>query len=284
MRKKFNRSIALVVPALNFAGGEFFQEIIRGIDAVVEKSNFTLVISKFYGQENSFQRITKENRIDGAIVFGDIFTWEELQAMNEYKIPITITNYRLEKPLKNIIDIYSDNEYGGKMVTEHLITKHNRKNILFLGGGDRYQANKLRKSGFIQIANQYNINNRIMDGKFETGFDDGEQILFELIKNREFSFDAIFAASDTLAMGALNILQRNNIRVPQDVSIISYDNTQITNFYPIPITSVEQKAYTLGYKSAEIILNQIVQKEKQFASTSIKITPELILRESCGCL
>ena len=283
LRKKFNRSIALVLPEMNFAGGEFFQEIIRGIDEIVEKHNFIIVITKLYGKENLFHRIAKERRIDGAIVLGDVFKLNDLKEINAYAFPITIANYRLSKPLKNIIDIYSDNELGGKIAAEHLIVTHNRKNILFLGGSDRYQANSLRKKGFMRTAEQHNIKTRIIDGKFETGFKDGQEIIKSLLQNNEFNFDAIFAASDALGIGALKILQKNNIKIPEDVSLITYDNTQITNFYPITITSVEQNAYMVGYKSAELTLNRILNKEQKTSHASVKISPQLIIRESCGC-
>lgn len=283
LKKKMNHSIALVLPALSFAGGEFFQEIIRGIDSIVDKHGFTLLFAKYASGENSFYRIMKERRIDGAILLGDVFTMQELEAMNDLAIPIVAVNYRLPGPLKNLRDIYTDNEQGGFLAGEHLIRAHGRKKILFLGGSDRYQANLLRERGLRESARRYGAEVETVNGRFETGYKDGESILSDLIARKAFVWDGVFAASDTLAVGALNILSRNHVRVPEEVSLVSYDNTEIAGYYPLPLTSVEQHAYDMGWKATEVLLNLILHPEGAGGPGSIRVLPDLVVRKSCGC-
>ncbi|MDD5066521.1 MAG: substrate-binding domain-containing protein, partial [bacterium] len=276
-------SISLVLPELSFAGGEFFQEIIRGIDNVVEKNNFTLLFSKYAEAENSFYRIMNENRIDGALVLGDIFTVKELEVMDAFNIPIVIVNYRIQKQMKNLIDVFSDNERGGELVAEHLILHHGKRKILFLGGGDKYQANILRLKGLMNVAEKHGVPVQVINGKFETGFRDGQEIIGRLIREKKMEYDAVFAASDSLGVGVLNALMQYQIKVPEDVILVSYDNTQITNFYPITISSVEQNAYLMGVKATDILLSKILKKEASAPLSGIKVGPELVIRHSCGC-
>lgn len=284
LRKKMNRSIAIVLPELQFPGGDFFQEIIRGVIHIIQEHNFTLVFSTYSKEDNSFFRIVQENRIDGAIVLGDVFTQKELNELDKIPLPTFIVNYKLDNSVKNLIDIYSDNEYGGKLVAQHLIEVHKRKNILFIGGGDAYQANRHRLKGlknFIDKCKQ-DIHLEVINGDFATAYKWGEEIVTDLIKKNKFNFDAIFAASDALAIGALNVLVKNSVKVPEDVSLISYDNIEVDNFYPIAITSVDQNANLIGRKAAEALILKILKKESGLEQGVI-IEPELVIRSSCGC-
>ncbi len=287
LRKKVNRSIAVVLPELRFPGGEFFQEVLRGIDAVIQPHFFTLLFTTYSKEDDSFFRIVQENRVDGALVIGDVFSLEDLRQLNEVHLPTFIVNYKLNNHAKNLIDIYSDNELGGEIVAEHLIDIHKRKNILYIGGGDKYQANVLRKKGLENVVKKYkskgkNINVTIKDGDFATSFKCGREITEELINNNKFNFDAIFAASDSLAIGAYKVLLRKGIHIPKDVSLIAYDNIEIDSFFPVSITSVDQNAYLIGKHSAEILMNRILKKDTELKQ-GIIIEPELIIRSSCGC-
>ncbi|MBU1077547.1 MAG: LacI family transcriptional regulator [Spirochaetes bacterium] len=287
LRKKVNRSIAVVFPKMIFPGGEFFQEILRGIDSIIQKQFFTILFTTYSNDDNSFLRIAMENRVDGAIIIGDVYTMDELMKLDSLDLPQFIVNYKIINHVKNLIDIYSDNERGGELVTEHLIKIHNRKKILFLGGGDQYQANRLRFKGFMNVIKKYkkqggSIKHDVVTGDFASSFRSAQDLIRSMCKEKKFDFDAVFAASDKLAMGVFNALAEQGIRVPEDVSLIGYDNNEVDAFFPVPITSVDQTAYLIGRLSSVELMKKIMKKDAG-PTESIAIQPELVIRRSCGC-
>ena len=175
LRKKMNRSLAIVMPFSTFSGGEFFQELIRGVDSVVRNYNFTILFATYKGKENSFFRVAAENRIDSALILGDVFKPNELKKIESIDLPIGVINYKFNKKNNKIFSVYSDNEHGGELVAEHLIKVHNRKKILFIGGGNKYQGNQLRlkglKKGIDKFSNTKNeVELEIANGDFELAF------------------------------------------------------------------------------------------------------------------
>lgn len=281
LRKRINRSIALVLPYLKFPGGEFYQEIIRGIDEYVEEYKFSIILANFSRENNSFIRIVRENRVDGAIIIGDIFSTKELKEIDSLSLPVVIVNQKVNFRFKHIIDVYSNNIQGAMLLTEHLADTHKRKRMLFLGGGKKYQTNNDRIKGFKRIAEKYRIKYEIVEAKFEEA-GSGYWIIKNFIKQRKFSFDAIIRGNDTLAMGVIKALMEDNVDVPQKVSVVGYDNIQLTQFYNIPITTVDPSAHLMGRKAGEVLLKWITEK-KIPSERKIKVPSQLIIRESCGC-
>ncbi len=277
-----NRSIALVLPYLKFPGGEFYQETIRGIDEYVEKYSFSILLANFSERNSSFIRIVRENRVDGAIIIGDIFSNKELKKIDELSLPIVIVNQKVNFKFKHIVDVYSDNITGAKLLTQHLIKIHNRNKILFLGGGVKYQTNNERIRGFKNVVENSKVRYTILNGKFEEAPKSGYMIIKNLIKEKRFNFDAIICSSDTLAVGAIKALIEDKIKVPEQVSVVGYDNIQITRFYPVSITSVDPSAFLMGQIAGELLLKWITEKELP-QDIKVKVTPKLIIRESCGC-
>lgn len=284
LRTKITRSVSLVFPFLKFPGGEFYEELIRGIDKSLEEYKFSIVLSEFSTQNidnSSFIRIVKERRVDAGIVIGDIYSHEDLNELNKLNIPIILINQKIGTEFENIINIYSDNFKGAQLITEHLIKIHNCKNILFIGGGEKYQTNNERIKGFIETAEKYNINFQIHNGLFEFPMS-AYNIIENFINEKRFDFDAIICASDSLAFSSLKCLYNHKILPDYKISVTGYDNTQNCRFYVPSLSSVDPQSYLMGSKAGELIINWILNKRKP-ETKRIEIEPKLIIRESCGC-
>ncbi|MBN1898103.1 MAG: LacI family DNA-binding transcriptional regulator [Spirochaetes bacterium] len=282
LKKRINRLIALVLPSIKFSGGEFYQEILRGINEFVEEYQFAILLSNYSGRNSAFVRVVRENRVDGGIIIGDIFNNNELKELDALNLPLIVVNQRVDFKLKNIIDVYSDNIMGAGILAEHLIKVHERKKILFIGGGEDYQTSQDRVKGFTKTITGKNIQYEITNGQFEQGPSSGYSIVKDMIKQKKFIFDAILAASDTLAIGAMRACFEERIRVPEDVSIVGYDNIQATNYFRVPITSVDPSALHMGQKAGEFLLKWVTEKTEP-RERNLKVTPHLIIRKSCGC-
>ncbi len=239
------------------------------------------MLANFSSENNSFIRIVRENRVDGAIIIGDIFSTKELKEIDSLSLPVVIVNQKVGFRFKHIIDVYSNNMQGAMLLTEHLVHTHKRKKMLFLGGGKKYQTNNERIKGFKKIVEKYKIKYKIIEAKFEE-IGSGYRIVKNLIKERKFDFDAIICGNDTIAIGVIKALIEEGVEVPQKVSVVGYDNIQLTQFYNIPITTVDPSAHLMGKKAGEILLKWITEKNVPI-ERKIKVSPQLVIRESCGC-
>jgi len=152
-------------------------------------------------------------------------------------------------------------------------------NITFLGGREYLDTETLyddpRKIHFIEYCKKHNLQYEVMEGTFTK--ESGYQMTLELIFNKRLP-QAIFAASDPIAIGALRALQEHNIRVPEDISIIGFDDIKDASFTTPPLTTVFAPAFEMGEYGAMMV------HRSSHLRTSLKITLPctLIERDSCS--
>ena len=283
LRTKMTKTISLVFPYLKFPGGEFYDEISRGIDKIIEENKFSIILSDLSAKPinySSFYRIISEGRIDGAIVVGDIFSESDLKKINQLKIPILLINQKIDSKFKNIVNIFQNNAEGVKLVAEHLIKVHNRKNILFIGGGERYQTSQEREKGFLETAVKYNVNYKIIQGAYDVA-SSGYKIIEDLINKNEFNFDGIICGNDDIAFAVIKCLADKKL-LSKNISVVGYDNIQASKFFIPSLTTIDPCAYEMGEKAGELIIKWILEK-KMPSETRIEFLPKIVIRESCGC-
>ncbi|MGC8770833.1 MAG: substrate-binding domain-containing protein [Brevinematia bacterium] len=185
------------------------------------------------------------------------------------------------KPPLDIPMSLVDNKVGMKKIIHHLIRVHNRKNIAFITGPmdnpdaiERFQAYK-------EVLEENNISYKeelVFNGLFIE--ESGRLAVRHFIKNR-INFDAIVASNDQMAFGALEILHQNDIKVPQDVSVVGFDDILTAQFSNPPLSTVKQPVYKQSYMATKMLID--ILEGKQVDNINILET-ELVLRSSCGCL
>ncbi len=283
LKKKMNRAIAIVTPTIDFPGGDFYQEILRGIDKVICENSFTILLATYKSKKRTFHRIVSERRIDGAIVIGDIFSEKDIKELDELGIPIIMVNQSAVIDAKNIVFVALNNSRLSYRITEHIIKVHNRQKLLYIGGGKEYLSSRERKKGFIRAVKEFRAEYKSIEGDFAYALETGYEIIEDIYdKNRAFDYDAVVCASDNIALGVLNKLKELNIPVPDKVSVFGWDNIRITDFIIPSLSSVDPNAFNMGLFSAETLLNWINSKERP-EQAKYNINGELIYRQSCGC-
>ncbi len=280
LKKKQTKTISVVVPYLEFLGGEFYNEIVRGVYNVVQANGYTVIFTAYRDSFDYFNRIVLERRIDGALFVGDIFRKRDLEIINSLGIPVVFINYKFNK--KNYISVYTENIKPIEELTLHLIKHHKRNKLLFIGGGEEYQTSKLRLKGFKNIVEKEKIGHKVVNASFEKSPESSYKVILELIREKKFDFNGIVCASDGIALGVIKALQENGIKIPEEVSITGYDNTQVGRYVSPPLTSVEPGAYEMGKRGTEILLDWVIRKHKP-ENTEFKVKSKVVIRESCGC-
>ena len=180
----------------------------------------------------------------------------------------------------------TDNTNGAYQAVEHLI-KLGHKRIGYIGGVES-TAGEDRLEGYRQVLGKYGIIYdtaliKVMPGNgFKTmepesgGYNEMHQFL--LLKPLP---TAIFASNDYLAMGAMKAIKEAGLNIPGDIALVGFDDLKFSATLEVPLTTVAQPFRDIGEKSAEILLNKLEGIEPGNIQ-KIALTPELIIRESCG--
>ncbi|TNE63625.1 MAG: LacI family transcriptional regulator [Alphaproteobacteria bacterium] len=169
--------------------------------------------------------------------------------------------------------IGSNNQQGGRRATAHL-ARLGRKRILFMGGND-LEANQ-RRRGYAEALADANIPpDPQLDINVEFDHDSADAAISRLLRNN-VPFDGIVAASDLIALGAIRALRRAGVAVPQDVSVVGYDDMLLSRLSTPALTTVRQDTHEAGRQ----LVSRILDPETDHLS--VHLQTELIVRESCG--
>lgn len=262
----------------------FFLAMISSIIRATANRNYDLLVS-FHHLHQDFQGDYEDSkRADGIIFlgYGDFLNYERM-ARDLLNSGTHFLTWGASMPGQQGITISCDNLKGGQMATEHLI-KHDRKSIAFLGDISEHAPEfRERYRGYCRALSQAGmiINPKLQVKVSESASQLGYEAARKLIRSRS-NFDAIFAATDLIAIGAMKAVQEAGMRVPEDVSIIGFDDIQAAMFTTPALTSIRQNAEIAGEQMTDMLIGMIARKDDDHAIASRVIEPELVIRQSCG--
>lgn len=226
---------------------------------------------------NIFQSL---NDVSGIICLGK-FSTEYIHKLKSACKNIILLDMDLKSPCSEVC-IVLDFDNAVKQVIEYFHLLGHSK-IGFLGGiehdDDHQKYLDTRRTSFEKYCQQYNMDyqNYIIEDKFTS--ESGYNMMSEMILSNNLP-DAIFAASDPIATGALRALHDHNIRVPEDISIVGFDNIESTNFTSPPLTTIYAPAYEMGELGAQLLYYSQL-KNDSLNPMRIQLPCYLIERESC---
>ena len=259
---------------LNDLSGPFFSELIRGIQDTVQRTNYSLILCSSFGDEQSTAvKYLKEKRVDAAIIFAPNIKDELLVNIALREVPIVVLDRKLDA--ENIRSILINNEQGAVKAVNYLINL-GHKNLAFLSGKEDAYDNKERLKGFNDAVKASGIEGRILQGDFTEN--NGYTTALNFIKSKNLP-DAVFAANDEMAIGMIKCFNEYGVKVPEDISIIGFDDIELSEYITPKLSTVSHPKFELGCKAVETIIGGLDGK----AIKGTEILPvELILRESCG--
>lgn len=171
--------------------------------------------------------------------------------------------------------VYYDQEYGLRLAAQHLYDLGHRQ-IVELRGTSHNSAAILRHQAWLQFAAEHDLDTSLSyEGKFAK---DGGYDLTRALLQTGKDFTAILAANDELALGAMRALHEHGIHVPEDVSVVGFDDLDYISFLPVPLTTVRQDFDHLGKQTAEFLISRI--EEPNTPAYQRVLNPELIVRQS----
>ncbi len=268
------QSMTIGVLTQNF-GSPFYDAIIQGIVQRLNKTGyFPIFADGQWQQEMEVEAIQAMMRrqIDGLIVLGGYLTVDELKELAG-NIPVVIVARKLAGFEENCVSI--DNVEAACRATQHLIELGHRQIVHICGPMDHPDARD-RRDGYLKALAEAGIEpdpELIIDGAFRR---QSGVLAVEMLLSRRTTFSAVFAANDQMAFGTRLGLYRRGIRVPEDVSLVGFDDEPAAAFMIPPLTTVRQPAVQLGLEAAKIVLARL--KGEQVEATLLKA--ELVVRES----
>lgn len=258
-----------------FIESPFYGEAHRGIeDALAGTAYSPLFVSGHWNlqKEEARMRLLQARRVDGVIILtGRLGNEQLLQYARQ--LPLVVTGRQLSAPRLVSVDV--DDFRGAHQATSHLIELGHTR-IAFISGPDDHPDAIERLAGYRQAHSDAGlevIEELVVPADFlETG---GMLAIQQLLESRQ-NFTAVFAANDQMAYGARLALYRRNLRVPDDISLVGYDDLPNSTYSMPPLTTVRQPVYDIGRLAVQAMLRLIAGE-----SAEITVPPlELVIRES----
>lgn len=225
--------------------------------------------------ERRAQRIIDEGR-GGMIVVTSAFGEAQLDAFNRRRIPVVVID-PLNPPPGDVVSVGASNWAGGKAATAHLLDLGHRR-IAYLGGPEAAECNQARLHGYMAalMAKGVPVDERlVLSGPFRPAT--GARGLKALMELGQLP-TAIFAASDSIALGVLAEARRQGMRIPEDLSLVGFDGTYQAEESVPPLTSVAQPLQEMGRAALRFVLRQM--RGDVLDSRRVELATRLDIRES----
>lgn len=266
-------SIAVVLPDLH---GEFFSEIVRGMDRVASERGYLLLLSSLHAGSsigNSALRALR-GRVDGALVMAPHLTPEELAATLPRGMPVVLLNTHNQGDGHPTITL--DNTAGATAVSEHLLALGRKRIVHIAGPPGNADAHERAAAFAARIAKQGDVLLEVIEGDFSE--ESGEAAVGTLLAGGR-SFDAIFAANDNMAIGALLALRQAQRRVPEEVAVAGFDDIPMARH--LGLTTVCVRIAELGARG----LGELLEAVEGRGTSSNGLHPvELVVRDTTGAI
>ncbi|WP_022982613.1 LacI family DNA-binding transcriptional regulator [Ideonella sp. B508-1] len=253
----------------------FYGEALRGIEDQLEPAGYIPIFVSGHWREAEERKAISallSRRVDALLVLAGRLPDEELQALS-LRVPLVVVGRKLQGP--QLFSLEFDNLTGARLAARHLLDLGHRR-IAFIAGDPAHNDALDRLAGYRQAleeAGEPVDPTLILPGDFtETG---GLLAATRLLESRQ-PFTAIFAANDQTAIGAALGLHRRNIRIPDDVSVVGFDDLAPARFATPPLTTVRQSVYEMGAQAAGAVLSLLRGEAPQV----VLPVPELVPRES----
>jgi len=274
---KKTKIIGLMVADLE---NPFFSRLTRGVIQTAENNGYNIITceSKF---DNSigkkYLNMLMDKGIDGLLLANMNVSTDTINDLRRRRIPFVLLTCRMEMPDVNYA--IADDYQGGRLAADYII-KLGHKNIAFLKGPDISSSNER----FLAYKREMEKNNLEIKDYFiseevinQYG---GYKVTTKLLKEHK-DITAIIAINDFVAIGALEAILDLGLSVPENVSLIGYDNINFTKLLKVPLTTINYPKYRCGVAGTKMLLNMLNSKKLNFKERVI-LKNKLIVRKSCS--
>lgn len=273
---KGSKMVGVIVPDIT---NPFFPQLVRGIDDYLSELGYTIFLCNSDNdpiKEENYLLSFVDKRVDGIIIATGIENVESITKVKKYNIPIVFAD-RVFNTAVCDASVCVNNVSGAVSAVSYFI-ENNKKNIAFIGGNTKLVTTKQRLHGYKKAILESGREVReelILEGDFS--IKSGYEMGCELIENN-LEIDAIFAACDVLAIGAIKALKSKGKKIPQDIEVIGFDGIELGEIFEPALSTVSQPIYEMAIEISKMLVGVI--EESIGGIRHIVVEPTLVLRDT----
>jgi LacI family transcriptional regulator len=271
LRKRQTFSIGVLVPELS---DSYSAQVLTGVEeSLIEEGYFYLTASHRRKPDliEEYPRLLMERSVEGFILIDTVL-------QHSFKIPaVAVAGHR---QIPGITNVVLDQRRAAELTMRHLYQLGHRS-IAFMRGGshssdaeDRWDCLKeLAREFGIMVQPELTVDLKLMVSTPELGYGPACELL-----NRKVQFTAIVCYNDTAAIGAIRALHDHGLRVPEDISVVGFDDIQSAAFHNPSLTTIRQPLHEMGTIAARVLLQRV--RGQNSIPQMLPVLPELVIRES----
>lgn len=279
-------SVALVVPntARHVFGHAYFMHLLVGVSSIVDELGFTVTISTSPDLEHgvaAYERVLRSGAVDGAIITSAAADDPDLSRMVSSGLPVVLLGSYPNLPGVSRVSI--DDRLASRAITEHFLTVHGIRSIGYISGPLAHQSAIDRHAGLTDaLAAQPGSDHLLVEGDYseESGASAIEQLLANAADTGR-RLDAVIAANDEMAYGAMARLRGQGQHVPTDILVGGFDDFGLARLVTPSLTTITVPAEDIGARAAAALLK--LMDGQQADPPHLVLPTRLTVRESCGC-
>jgi len=278
LRSQSTRTIGLIISDIQ---NPFFTSLVRGVEDVAYQNGYSILLcnaDEDPTKEQLYVEVLRAERVAGAIV---ACTGETCcPALLESSLTWVAVDRRVSDLTVDTVVV--DNVAGARQAVLHLLDLGHRR-IGLIGGPVAVTTGRERRDGYLAACAARGLPvpaDLLLSGDFKEA--SGRRLASELLARPEPP-TALFVANNLMTMGALQAMQEHAVRIPQDISVVGFDDVPWMSLLQPPLTVVRQPTYQIGKEAAELLFRRL-REGPQKPTESIVLQPELIIRGSTAAL
>jgi len=274
MVKKIKLIDVIFPPSTPYISSAFYYvELLKGIEVSARIHNYGILMfaSHIESGQIVYEKNFDEKIVDGIVIIAYPLENEIIETLLRKKVPVVTISYG--HPKLNYVK--TDNKFGVFKIVEYLV-KLGHKRIGIINGTKGSPDSEERFHFFKLALKKHGL--KISEDLIAYG-DFNEKLGFHVMKklvNLPSKPTAVFCANDLMAIGAVSAVREKGLNVPEDISIVGFDDIDIAQFISPPLTTVKQNLFEIGKTAIEILVKQIENPSAKL--TQINLQPELIIR------
>jgi LacI family transcriptional regulator len=259
--------------------GEFFSEVIRGMDETAQRNGFHLIISRSHATRHGIETAMRamRGRVDGVVAMSPDLDGESL-----LNLPSTLPVVLLcsVSPGNELDSLTIDNCRGAREMVRHLISLGHRRIAIIKGAPRNYDAAERLRGYRLALKDAGFTSERALE--VEGGFTEagGYAAALQLLELEQRP-TAIFAANDSMAIGALSALRESGVQIPEQMAVAGFDDIPLARYMDPPLSTVRVSICDLGARAVEMLLQGVTHKNAHQRKRE-RVSTEVVIRESCG--
>lgn len=257
LRTKETKVVGVILPKIST---ETSSKVVSGIDKVLSEHGYQILLAITNLQvekEIEYLKLLANRQVDGIILVATNVQQELVEEIQKLRVPFIV----IGQNMPGVPSVYYDDYQAAKFLTQTVINK-GKKKIAYIGVHETDQAvGVLRKKGYIDALkeNHIPVNEKWIEiGSFR--LESGYECMKKIIQNNEDLPEAVFAATDRIAIGAMSYLNEKNIRIPEDIKIVSIGASELSKYSSPKLTTIDYENEKAGKAGAEILYKKMKQE------------------------